>query len=283
MVGLKPTTGLVSRDGVVPVSFDRDAVGVMANKVKDSALILSIIAGRDSSDTKTADIPFSTIPDFGKSCSGESLKGVRIGVPRNGALGIKYYEEEAFQKALDILRAAGAEIIENTNFDGADKFSNLPEGAKDMTVQADFKTAIEGYLASLATNPHNIKTLSDLIEFTKSEEKEEYPKRNVEQWENANRVGPDYDDYVQFQNLMPYFKGEGGVDAAISKHDVDLFVAPSAADPICTLSDISGSPIVTVPLGFSPDDTPVKKDPKSDLITGAPGIPYVPCCPSRSS
>ncbi len=81
-MGLRPTTGSVSKDGVVPVALSIDTVGPMTRCVMDTAHVLSAIAGKSDEDEKTHEIPFLDIPDISKACSGTNLAGVRLGVPR---------------------------------------------------------------------------------------------------------------------------------------------------------------------------------------------------------
>ena len=144
---------------------------------------------------------------------------------------MKDYEEEVFKKAVKLLEEAGAVVVENTDVAGAELFHNAPQGVKDMTMQADFRKSIKDYLDGLATNPNGIHCLTDLIEFTKNHKEEESPKRNVEQWEIAEKAGPGYKGCEEFEKMVPYLCKKGGIHAAIEKHGVELFIAPTAADP----------------------------------------------------
>src|SRR4051794_26694731 len=122
LVGIKPTVGLTSRSLVVPISEHQDTVGPMARTVKDAAYLLHAIAGKDPYDNYTSAIPFKTIPDYVAACKISALKGKRLGVPRN-VIALTNDATAApiipaFNAALKVLEAAGANIVENTNFTG---------------------------------------------------------------------------------------------------------------------------------------------------------------------
>jgi amidase len=282
VVGLKPTAGLVSRDAVIPVSYKQDTVGPFSRTVKDSAYILAQIAGKSQRDPRTDDIPFDTIPDFAKSCQGTDLNGIRIGVPRNAFPGIGSVENEAFTRALETLSQAGAQIIEDTNLLAAEEYQALPESVQYMVQHAAFEVTIGNYLKSLETNPNNIHTLQDMIDYTKAQAEEDYPARNVAKFENSQTVDTDSQEYKDAVAREEYITGDGGIIGALKRHNVDVLVVPTDAHTAVTFAARAGSPAISVPLGFLPPDTPIKKG-KSDLVLSGPNIPYVVHLVGRSS
>lgn len=273
VVALKSTTGLVARDAVIPVSYKQDTIGPMTRTVKDSAQILTYIAGRSPLDPATDEIPFDTIPDFAASCQGNDLSGMRIGVPRNAFSGIRAFEDKAFTEALKVLTQAGAKIVEDTNFLAAEEYRNLSDDKKLAVVHADMKISLAKYFDSLESNPNNLHSLQDLIDYTKMREEEDYPTRNVALFENALIVDPDSQEFKDITARERYIAGEGGIVGAIDRYNVDVLAVPTTADIAVAFSAIGGTPAMSIPLGFSPPDTPVKKDSKSDLITSGPNIP----------
>ena len=225
VVALKATTGLVSRDAIIPASYLWDTVGPFTRNVKDSAHILTQIAGRSHLDPRTEDIPFQIIPDFAKSCQGTNLHGVRIGVPRNAFPGLGPVETEAFTKALKVLAKARARIVENTDLIAAEKYTNSPASDKSMITHADFKVSIVKYIKPVQSNPNDLHTLQDLIVYTKTHD-EDYPTRDVVQFENAQAIDTNIDAYRDVTAREERIAGDEGIPGAIERHNVDVLAVP---------------------------------------------------------
>ena len=169
IVGIKPTLGLTSRNMVIPISIRQDSVGPMAQTVKDAAYILSAISGRDQFDEWTSTQPFEEVPDYTRACKHKALKGARLGIPRNG---ISLFLSDttapimaAFDDALRIIKNAGADIQDNTDFATFDE----PAFSRNsgIVLDTDFSSGLADYLSKLASNPNDVHTLDDLIRFTK--------------------------------------------------------------------------------------------------------------------
>ncbi|KAI3335244.1 glutamyl-tRNA amidotransferase subunit A [Ustulina deusta] len=273
VVGMKPTVGLTSRHLVIPVSEHQDTVGSLTRTVKDAAYILQAIAGVDPHDNYTSAIPDLEVPDYVAACNLSAISGLRLGVPRNV---IDLFSDntttsmiERFEDALDVLRSAGA-IIVNTTFPAAleQRHSNIPM----RVMSADFVVNLKTYLESLVVNPNNITSLADLREFTQAFPLEDYPERDttiwdaaLESWNNTDpRFWPVYQEGI-------YFGDEGGLLGAIRRDLLDAVVLPAnfASDAAATV----GAPIVTVPLGFYPENSPISKN-SWDLIDVAARIPF---------
>lgn len=276
LVGIKPTVGLTSRALVIPISEHQDTVGPMARTVKDAALVLQAIAGRDAADNYTLASPFNdTLPDYVAACKLDALVGKRIGVPRN-YIGPRTATSapvlDAFDAALDILREAGATIVENTNYTAYNQW--LQSNAENIVLDSDFVANLKSYLAQLTYNPTGVKTLADVRNFTQSFGPEEYPSRDTAVWDESlalNFTNTDAEAWAAYQYDL-YLGGAGGILGALSNYSLDAVVTPSDVSP--GISAIIGAPIVTVPLGAYPSNTTVRYNSRGTLVAIGPNIPF---------
>ncbi|KAL8696492.1 MAG: hypothetical protein Q9224_002766 [Gallowayella concinna] len=276
VVGIKPTLGLTSRDMVIPISIRQDTVGPIGRTVKDAAYMLSAIAGKDTFDNWTSTQPYDITPDYVKACNFLGLKGARVGVPRNG---IDYYLDDstkpvmaAFEKALQTVREAGARVIEEANFSSFD----VPAFARNSSIvlDTDFVGGLANYLESLSTNPNDIHSLSDIARFTRADPREEHPDRDTYVWDrqlSRNISSSSLESFMAYQaNLR--MGGEEGVIGALDRHKLDALIMPTFAS--FHLPAIAGLPVVTVPLGFYPAQTPLRMNLKKTMVSVAPNIPF---------
>jgi amidase len=277
LVGIKPTVGLTSRYLVIPLSEHQDTIGPIARTVKDAAQILQAIAGIDSSDNYTLAIPNKgKLPDYVAACRLSALKGARIGIPRNEISRLTRdpaqvnFELDEFDKALSVLKQAGAIVIDPANFTEMQRIQDAEFGL----VSADFPVNLLAYTSKLTVNPHNITDLASLRNFTRTFAKEEYPSRDTslwdyvlekKDWNNTNpRFWTAYQEYVQANS-------EGALLGTLKRENLNALLMPTSFSPMWAAG--IGTPIVNVPLGFSPSDTPVRMDSRGDLVATAPGIP----------
>jgi amidase len=130
-----------------------------------------------------------------------------------------------------------------------------------------------GYLLALSTNPRNLKSLDDIIEWTEKDTAEEYPKRDVARMERAAAIDIESDECKQVMARDEYFAGEGVVIGALHRHSLDALVTISPVDTVITFAAKAGSPVITVPVGVYPPDTKVKTDKDTGLVEIAPNIP----------
>lgn len=282
LVGIKPSVGLTSRDLVIPISEHQDTVGPMARSVKDAAYILSVIAGYSPYDNYTSAIPFPnyTIPDYVAACNFSSLRGKRIGIPRN------VFDSPAIRNspygailntfdnyALPVLKAAGATIVDNTNWTG---YAVEPANRTSVVLDGDFVTNLASYLAQLTYNPQNVHSLADVRNFTRSFPLEDYPDRDTGVWDQAL-------DYFGGQgNTSPNFwsnytlglelAGPQGITGSIANYSLDALIMPTYF--ASHFPAILGSPVVTVPMGSYPAGTNVTQNSRGDLNETGPGIPF---------
>lgn len=248
----------------------------MARTVKDAAYILSAIAGRDQYDNWTLAQPFEEPPDYVKACNMFGLMGARIGIPRNG---IEYFLDStsdpvlaAFTDALDILRGAEATVVDHANFPVFD-FPSFSRSSS-IVLDVDFVAGLSNYFSLLETNPQNIYSLKDVADFSRAEPHEEFPGRDTYVWDrqltrNITNTSPEAWSAYQANLFMG---GEQGVLGALDAHNLDALIMPTFAS--FHLPAIAGLPVITVPLGSYPENTPITMNPKGNLISVAPNIPF---------
>jgi amidase len=253
----------------------------MARSVSDAAYVLSIIAGKDENDNYTLAQPWDSPPDYTRALNFSSLRGARIGIPRNGLTPDNTRQPilDAFEASIQILKNAGAVIVDNTNFSAWDEFvadNNADLGNSTIVLEADFISDLAKYFSQLASNPNNIKSLVDLSNFTHNFPPEDYPQRNTAIWDQALSLGYNNSDFRFWQayQYSSYFGGEGGVLGALKTYNLDALILPTDYAP--NLPARAGLPVVTVPMGFYPSNSTVLKSPNWDLVEVGPNIPYVP-------
>ncbi|KFZ18148.1 hypothetical protein V502_04261 [Pseudogymnoascus sp. VKM F-4520 (FW-2644)] len=280
-VGIKPTVGLTSRSLVIPVSERQDTVGPLARTVTDAAHVLNIIAGKDPSDSYTDAQPFSQPPDYTKSLKANSLRGKRIGIPRNAFLptgdpNLDGPLLSVFETAINELKAAGATIIDNANFSQWDEYRQSAVtffGAVNTVVASDFVTNLPQYLAQLTTNPNQITSLRALRDFTMYDPRENYPIRDTTIFDAAlaiagDNTSPGFQAYADQTHAWGTY---GGVTGALDTYRLDALVMPSIYAP--GVPALAGLPIVTVPMGKYPAGTPVTRSGPCGLVAIAPNVP----------
>ncbi|WP_309089358.1 amidase [Phenylobacterium sp.] len=257
VVGLKPTVGLVSRTHIVPISPAQDTAGPMTRTVADAAAVLSVLAGSDPADPATAQADGKKA-DYLKALDRNALKGQRIGVwnPMKGRLPEL---DLAFDRALQDLKAAGAELIELKGPPEAE-LEKVGSTSGEL-LRWEFKAALNDYLA---TTPPAVKarTLDALIAFNKSEPRE-MPLFGQEIFEQAAKAPPAADAAMQAKRAEIRKLAAAALDRMLADGKVVAIVAPSGGpaaivDPVTggrffgspsTLPAVSGHPHLTVPMG----------------------------------
>jgi len=249
----------------------------MTRTVRDSAYVLQSIVGFDPLDNYTSAIPKDMDLDFIGACRLSALQGARIGVPWN-VLSLKSNENtistiRAFEKALKVLKEAGAIIID-TPFPAAEEFMK-DEIRIELYIQlmgADFIVNLEEYLSQLQYNPNNITNLAELRKWTRESPLEGYPNKPTTLWDDVlardlNNTDPAF--WSMYQKGF-YFGNEGGLLGAIRNHNLDAVVLPG--DFSFEWAAIVGSPIATVPMGAMPSNQHVVLDADGKAQYG-PNIP----------
>jgi amidase len=263
VVGFKPTVGLVPRTHVVPISASQDTAGPMTASVRDAALLLSVIAGSDVADPATAEAD-TRRRDYAAALESASLRGRRIGVLRFAA-GFDPEVDALFERALAVLRAGGAEIVEIKAFAAGKTRPDASIGDDEFTVLlAEFKDGLNAYLA---TTPAAVQTrsLADLIAFNAANAAAEMPLFGQELLEQAQATKGIADPaYVRARDSARRLAGREGIDRLLREHRVSLLVAPTTGPAWATdlvngdhysgggagnLPAVAGYPHLTVPMG----------------------------------
>lgn len=253
IVGLKPTVGLVSRAGIVPISHGQDTAGPLARDVRTAALVLAAIAGTDPADPATHDADAHRA-DYAAALRPDALKGARIGVLRFAA-GFSAPVDAVFARALDLLRARGATLVEIAAFDR----DGLGE-AETTVLQTDFKPDLAAYLA---TTPAKVRGLADVIAFDEAHPAELALFGHETLVASEKTRGPDDPAYKAAQALIAR-KARGGLDALFAGRHLDALVAPTmgpaflidavngdafAGGGAGSLAATAGTPHLSVPMG----------------------------------
>ncbi|KAL5638945.1 hypothetical protein ACGC1H_003347 [Rhizoctonia solani] len=275
IVGIKPTVGLTSRAGVIPISSHQDSVGPMARSVADAAAILSIIAGRDSQDNYTWTAP-AKIPDYTQFLDTNAMKGKRFGVPRivftnDSITGNHPSINVEFNKSLETIRSMGGIVVDPADLPSADEMLDTQE---TIIFETDLKIDLNKYLRGLKFIPTGAGTLEKIIEFNDKYKNLEQPKGYEGQSMFIQAEATSGYDSTYYDALRKDYRmgRQRGIDAALKAHNLDALLLPTNGFTP-TPAAIAGYPIVTVPLGFHPDDTSVGRA-GPNTVFPAPGIPF---------
>ena len=258
LVGIKPTVGLVSRSGIIPISHSQDTAGPMCRTVRDAAALLSVIAGADASDVATAASSGHIEVDYTAHCDPAGLKGARIGVVRQ-LFNAGPHVDKVMEEALAALKGAGAELIDPIAIPTLGQLDD----AELQVLLYELKAGLNQYLSTLGPNaPY--KTLAQVIRFNDENKAKEMPYFGQETFLAAEAKGPlTSPEYVKALAKCRRLTREQGLDRALATHKLDALVAPTGGPAwvtdlvngdhfgggSSTLSAVSGYPAVTVPAG----------------------------------
>lgn len=255
LVGLKPTVGLVSRNGIIPISSSQDTAGPMTRSVADAAYLLAAMVGRDEGDAATANSVGRAVFDYPLHLKSDGLRGARIGVLR-GKMGGDTQVDAAMEKAIAAMRRAGAMVV-----DAQIPTDGQWEAGEFDVLTWEFKAGLEHYLASRNAP---VRTLAQLIDFNKRHAGDELNHFGQELFEQAEARGPLNDPvYFDTRSTIRKLAGEEGIDAALQAQQLDALVAPTTiaawkADmtngdpPVASgygAAAVAGYPSLTVPMG----------------------------------
>lgn len=259
LVGVKPTVGLWSRAGIIPISASQDTAGPMARSVADAAALLGALAGSDPRDSATRDSTRNARHDYTKFLDVAGLKGARIGVARSLA-GFNPDVDRLFDDAIAAMRSAGAVIVDPANLATAGRFGD----AETVVLDYEFKAGLDAYFASLGPSAP-VKSLAELIAFDEREKAREMPFFGQEIFLRAQKAGPLGDrKYRDARNRCLRLARTEGLDATMMQHRLDAVILPSNGPAWVTdhvngdhftggdtsFAAIAGYPSVTVPMGL---------------------------------
>ena len=259
IVGIKPTVGLVSRSGVIPIAHSQDTAGPMARCVADAAAVLSALTGMDGDDEATVASQGKTHRDYTAFLDRNGLRGARIGVARERFFGYSPATDALIDDAIKLMREQGAVIVDPANLD-------IRLGSASYTVLLyEFKADLDKYLAGLASSP-GIRTLADVIAFNEKHADRELPFFGQDIMIEAQKKGPlSTPEYQEALAKCRSLTREKGIDALMDEHKLDAIVAPTHGPPglidlvngdpgsggsSSTPAAVSGYPSITVPAGY---------------------------------
>ena len=231
IVGIKPTVGLVSRSGIIPISATQDTAGPMGRSVKDVAILLGIMAGMDEADTITKESEGKVHPDYTTFLDANALKGKRIGVEKK-TQGDNQYMHALQQKAIDLLKQQGAEIIE---IEYTDKINKLGD-AEFLLMQYEFKDGVNKYLS--AANAA-MKTLADVIAFNKKNEDKGMPYFKQETLESSDKKGSLNDKEYKEAFQKSHIDSKKIIDEVINRNKLDA-ICGLTMGPACSIDVVYG-------------------------------------------
>jgi len=258
-VGIKPTVGLVSRSRIIPISHTQDTAGPMARTVRDAALVLGAVTGLDPEDPTTAAGAERAETDYTQYLDPNGLQGARIGVATQYAEGHEAVEE-LFQDALDVMRGAGAVVIDIPEVEAWRQMG----GPSGRLMRYEFKADLNAYLAGLGPDAP-VKSLEEVIVFNEANADRELPYFQQEILLQCQELGPLSDpEYQEALAEAMRLSREEGIDAVMTEHRLDAIVSPTGSPAWTTdlingdryhmgssgPAAISGYPNITVPLGF---------------------------------
>lgn len=263
IVGIKPTVGLISRSGIIPISFTQDTPGPMARSLRDATIMLGALVGIDSTDEKTIHSQGKYHTDYTPFLKEDGLKGKKIGLYKK-PLGHHYKVDELMYETVAFLEEQGVEIIEIDEIEG-------PEvgGYSFEVMLYEYKDGLNTYFQSLG-NEAPIKNIEELISFNKADSIE-LNYFNQKYLEMAQEKGDlNSPEYINALNIMQSGSRENGIDRVMDLYDLDAIIAPTGSPAWQTdlingdhyqfgsssPAAISGYPNITVPMGFV-DELPV--------------------------
>ena len=258
VVGIKPSLGLVSRSGIIPIAHSQDTAGAMARSVADAALVLAAVAGPDPADPATAVPPGETLASL-ETLDAGALRGARIGVVRNYC-GFHDAVDGIVEAALAELAQAGAVIVDDLELPPA----NLIGPSESLVMASEFKDGLNRYLAGLGPEVQ-VRCLADLIDYNRSHAEQVMPHFQQELLQRAAATGSLNDaEYRQALAKARHLSRQVGIDALCRQEKLDALAAPTAGPPwlidwlggdsrrggcACPAA-VAGYPHVTVPAGY---------------------------------
>jgi amidase len=263
LVGLKPTLGLVSRTGIVPIAHSQDTAGPMARSVADAAVVLAAIEGVDRDDAITTEASRPATRDYRSAFDRNGLQGARIGVVRDKLFGYNAAADRLADLAIAEMRKQGAVIIDPANIPTLGSF----DATEFDVLLYEFKDDLNRYLARLGPlSP--VRSLKDVIAFNEQHQDEELRYFGQEIMEMAEVKGPLTS--AEYQKALAANRRQArtlGIDAVMATHQLDALVAPTFSPPWLvdlvngdampagaaspsSIAAVAGYPHITVPMGY---------------------------------
>src|SRR5438132_5075318 len=259
IVGIKPTLGLVSRAGIIPIAHSQDTAGPMARTVRDAAILLGIIAGVDARDSATSASSGRGQADYTRFLDPNGLRGAKIGVLRKN-FGFNDSVDALMVNAIDVMKRQGAIVVDPVELATAGKFDD----SEFEVLLYEFKADLNSYLAGLGPNAP-VRTLKDIIDYNERHKDQEMPFFGQDIMIKAQAKGPLTEKaYLTALAKDRKLSREQGIDAAMNKNKLDALIAPTGGPAwltdlvtgdhysggYSTASAVAGYPHLTVPAGY---------------------------------
>ena len=261
VAGIKPTVGLWSRSGIIPISHSQDSAGPMTRTLRDAAILLGALTGVDPRDSVTANSRGNSYTDYTQFLNPAGLQGARIGVARSFT-GFDPRVIALFEDAIDAMEKNGAVIIDPANLPPAQWDDILPL----VVLEHEFKAGLNAYLDNLGPSAP-VKSLAEIIDFNERNSEVEMPYFGQERMYASQARGPLTDqDYRKAVSAIQRGNRQDGIDALMDLHNLDAIIAPTMGlawmtdhikgDRLCGAGSssapaaIAGYPDISVPMGF---------------------------------
>jgi amidase len=256
LVGIKPTLGLVSRSGIIPIAHSQDTAGPMTRTVADAAIILTAIQGVDPADSATR---ASRLADFTTALSKDGLRGMRLGIARKH-FGFSERVDNLMNDAIAEIKRLGAVIVDPADIPTSGKFDD----SEFEVLLYEFKADLNAYLAKLGPQAP-VRSLKDVIAFNEQNRAREMPYFGQDIMEKAQEKGPlTSKPYLAALRKNHLLTRSQGIDFIMKKHRLDALIAPTGGPPWPTdwingdhftggyssASAVAGYPHITVPAGY---------------------------------
>ena len=222
LAGIKPTVGLVSRSGIIPISHSQDGAGTMSRTVRDAAILLGALTGIDSDDAATAASAGKAQTDYAQFCDPNGLKGARIGVARK-YFGFNDAVDALMAQSLDVMKQQGATLIDPADIETLGKFDE----SELLVFMYELKADLNAYLGRLGPGAP-VRSLKDIIDFNDRNQQKEMPYFGQDLFLKAQGKGPLTDkEYTDALAKNHQLARTEGIDALMDKHHLDAIVAPT--------------------------------------------------------
>ena len=259
LVGIKPTLGLISRAGIIPIAHSQDTAGPMCRTVTDAAILLGALTGVDPRDAATAASAGKSVEVYTTSLDANGFKGARIGVHRKG-FGFNDAVDKLMTDCIDIIKRRGATVIDPADIPTAGKFDD----SELEVLLYEFKADLNEYLRSLGPRAP-VKSLKEIIDFNEQYRDREMPWFGQDIMTKAQAKGPLTEKaYRHALAKNQRLSRKEGIDFIMDKHKLDALIAPTGGPPwptdwvngdhftggYSTTSAVAGYPHITVPAGY---------------------------------
>ena len=222
LAGIKPTVGLVSRAGIIPISHSQDGAGPMCRTVRDAAILLGALTGVDPDDTATAASAGKAQTDYAQYCDPNGLKGAKIGVARK-YFGFSDAVDALMEQSLEVMKKQGATLIDPADIATFGKFDDT----ELLVFMYELKADLNAYLAQLGPGAP-VRTLKNIIDFNERNRQKEMPYFGQDLFVKAEAKGPLTEkEYVDALAKNHQLARTDGIDALMDKYQLDAIVAPT--------------------------------------------------------